>query len=161
MEHTIQALQETAAFAGISDDSLRFLLARATLVERGPGEPFFEEHDFGDAFYLLERGRVELFKTREGVRREVGTMGEGECFGEMALLSITDRSASVVAAEPCVAVRLTNKALHELYNVDVGQFAMVVMNLGREVCRRLRDLNDRLLDQALAAAAVKAPVNTD
>ncbi len=150
MEHTIQALQGTAAFAGVSEAALAFLLERAAVVERRAGELFFAERDFGDAFYLLERGRVDIYKTREGVRRDIGSLGEGECFGEMALLSATDRSATVVAATDCVALELSNRALRRLYRRDTAQFAMIMMNLGREVVRRLRELNDRLLDQAIA-----------
>ncbi|TNF26726.1 MAG: cyclic nucleotide-binding domain-containing protein [Deltaproteobacteria bacterium] len=152
MQRTIQALQGTAAFAGITDDALAFLLERSKTIQVPRGHVFFREHDYGDTLFLLVEGEVEIFKTRDGIRRDVGELGEGECFGEMALLSVTDRSATVMATAPCVCIELSNRALLALYERDVGQFAMIVMNLGREVCRRLRDLNEVLLSQEVARA---------
>jgi len=152
MQQTIAALQGTAAFAGVTDEALAFLLERSRTISVPRGHVFFREHDHGDTLYLLEEGEVEIFKTRDGIRRDVGVLGEGECFGEMALLSVTDRSATVMAKEPCVCLELSNRALFALYEHDLGQFAMIVMNLGREVCRRLRDLNEVLLSQAVARA---------
>lgn len=152
MKQTIEALQGTAAFAGVTDDALKFLLERSRVITVPRGHVFFREHDHGDTLYLLEEGAVEIFKTRDGIRRDVGDLSEGDCFGEMALLSVTDRSATVMATEPSVCLELSNGALFALYERDVGQFALIVMNLGREVCRRLRDLNEVLLSQAVAQA---------
>ncbi|MCA9513819.1 MAG: cyclic nucleotide-binding domain-containing protein [Myxococcales bacterium] len=151
MEHTLEALQRTATFAGISRDALGFLLEKSRMLTVPAGHVFFTEHDHGDTFYLIEEGRVGIHKTKGGVRREVGELGAGECFGEMALLSVSDRSGTVTALEPCVCLELSNRSLLELYRVDAGQFAMIMMNLGREVCRRLRDLNDRLLSDLVVA----------
>ena len=156
MQETIEALQGTAAFAGVTEDALTFLLERSRAVTSPRGHVFFREHDHGDTLYLIEEGSVEIFKTRDGIRRDVGVLGEGDCFGEMALLSVTDRSATVMAREPCVCLELSNRALLALYVHDVGQFALIVMNLGREVCRRLRDLNDVLLSQEVARAYAAA-----
>jgi len=156
MQRTIEALQSTAAFAGISDAALAFLLERARVVEVPAGHIFFDERDHGETFFLITEGRVEIFKTRGDVRREVGELGEGDCFGEMALLAVTTRTASVLALTRCVCLELSNRALFELYSWDVGQFALIVMNLGREVARRLRDLNERLMSQAVALAALTA-----
>lgn len=161
VQQSIQALQSTAAFAGVTDASLAFLLERSRTVTVPAGHLFFREHERGDTFYLIEEGSVGIFKTRGDVRRDLGELGEGDCFGEMALLSVTTRSATVVALEPCVCLELSNRALLELYREDVGQFALVVMNLGREVCRRLRDLNERLLNQACEQAARRAAEQTD
>lgn len=159
MEHTLEAIQRTATFAGISCGTLTFLLARSRMVEVPAGHVFFAEHDLGDTFYLIEEGRVGIHKTRGGVRRDVGELGVGECFGEMALLSVSDRSGTVTALEPCLCLELSNRALLELYRVDAGEFAMIMMNLGREVCRRLRDLNDRLLDDLVAARCAFDPAS--
>lgn len=147
MQRTIDALQGTAAFAGISDEALTFLLDRARTIHVPEGHVFFREGEHGDTFFLITEGRVEIYKQRGDVRREVGVLGEGDCFGEMALLAVATRSANVVATAPCVCLELSNRALFELYSTDVGQFALIVMNLGREVARRLRDLNERLLSQ--------------
>ena len=62
----------------------------------------------------------------------------------MALLDLFPRSASVLAVMPCTALHLTSDNFYELYKHDLEQFALVQMNLGREVTRRLRAADERL-----------------
>jgi len=54
----------------------------------------------------------------------------------------------VRADADCVAIELSPDDLLRLYEHDVEQFALVQMNIGREVCRRLR-VTDELLFQAM------------
>ncbi|MEJ2424432.1 MAG: cyclic nucleotide-binding domain-containing protein, partial [Candidatus Thiodiazotropha sp.] len=69
---------------------------------------------------------------------------KGDCFGEMALMDCKPRSAAVRAREFCRAIRIEAGLLAKLYGVDAEQYLLIYMNLGREVCRRLRDADHRL-----------------
>jgi len=71
-------------------------------------------------------------------------LGVGDCFGEMALLDLFPRSASVRAVEDCRAMALKPDHLYRLYEHDPGQFAMVQMNIAREMSRRLREADEQL-----------------
>jgi CRP-like cAMP-binding protein len=62
----------------------------------------------------------------------------------MAVMDHSPRSASVRAIEDCIAIRISAANLYEVYGQDPKQFAMIQMNMGREVCRRLREADDRL-----------------
>src|SRR5581483_10863017 len=62
-----------------------------------PGEMVFEEGDEGVCLYVVRTGELEV--VREGAR--LATLGPGEYFGEMALLSNRARSACVRATKPC------------------------------------------------------------
>ena len=59
-------------------------------------------------------------------------------------MDITPRSASVCAVEDCTAIRLSAANLYQVYAQDLKQFALIQMNMGREVCRRLREADNRL-----------------
>ena len=71
-------------------------------------------------------------------------MGAGDCFGEMALIDLFPRSASALAVERCEALAITPSVLHQIYQHDLEQFTMLQMNLGRELSRRLRRIDDLL-----------------
>jgi CRP-like cAMP-binding protein len=58
-------------------------------------------------------------------------------------MDLFPRSASVLAVEPCTALQLTSDSFYQLYGEDLGQFALIQMNLGREVSRRLRAADER------------------
>ena len=71
-------------------------------------------------------------------------MGPGEFFGEMTLIDIMKRSATVVIEKPTVLLSLGNRELYQLYNEDVAGYVMVLQNLCRELSRRLRTTNQKL-----------------
>jgi CRP-like cAMP-binding protein len=64
----------------------------------------------------------------------------------MAVMDHCPRSASVHAVEDCTAIRISSANLYQVYAQDLKQFALIQMNMGREVCRRLRDADSRLFN---------------
>jgi CRP-like cAMP-binding protein len=107
---------------------------------------FFREGDQADSMFVLEAGKVAVLKSWRGEERLLCTFGQGDCFGEMAVMDLLPRSASVRAVEDCTAIRISAGNLYQVYAKDLKQFALIQMNMGREVCRRLRDLDNRLFD---------------
>ena len=61
------------------------------------GEFFFRESDPADCMYVLESGHVAVFKEWAGRELLLRHLDPGDCFGEMALLDLFPRSASVRA----------------------------------------------------------------
>ncbi len=126
-------------FGGVRDDIVRFIVDRAPAVEVSAGELFFREGDPADAMFVLETGRAAIVMGAD--ERVLRTIGAGDCFGEMSLIDFAPRSASVRAIGDCRALRITSGCLHDVYQADVEQFAIIEMNMGREVSRRLRELH--------------------
>ena len=143
----IEMLQRMPIFGAIRDDALEFLLAQAHVVNVAPGAWFFREGDQASSMFVLESGRVVVIKTWQGRDLVLHGMQAGDCFGEMALMDLCPRSASVRAKTDCVAIELTSSDLLRLFESDAEQFALIQMNIGREVCRRLR-ATDELLFRA-------------
>jgi CRP-like cAMP-binding protein len=139
-----ELLRGTAFFGGLSDDALERVVSLAKPVEVAEGEYFFREGERGASAFLLEEGRVVVLKrfqdTDHVLREQVG----GDCFGEVALFDFGPRSASVRALAPCRALEISARALRELSTSHLQDFALLYMNLGREVSRRLRKADDRL-----------------
>jgi CRP-like cAMP-binding protein len=75
-------------------------------------------------------------------------LGPGEFFGEMTLIDIQKRSASVVVEKPALLYSLGNRDLYTLYQEDVAGYVMILQNLCRELSRRLRATNKKLQDLA-------------
>jgi CRP/FNR family cyclic AMP-dependent transcriptional regulator len=55
---------------------------------------------------------------------------DGDCFGEMAVMDLLPRSASVRAVEDCTAIRLSAANLYQVYAYDLEQFALIQMEMG-------------------------------
>ena len=140
----IELLQQMPIFGAISDDALQFLLAQAREVSVRAGEHFFRENDQANSMFVIETGNVSVTRRWQGREFVLHGMGPGDCFGEMALMDMSSRSASVRAETDCVAIELTTGDLLSLYEHDLKQFTLIQMNIGREVCRRLRATDDLL-----------------
>jgi CRP-like cAMP-binding protein len=148
----VELLQRMPVFGGLRESSLRLLLERALPVQRRPGETFFREGDAATAMYVLQSGRAAVTKGWQGGEFLLHELDGGDCFGEMALMDLQPRSASVRALQPCVAIEFGTHDMLHLFEADVEQFALMQMNLGRELCRRLRAADDRLFRAAMGEA---------
>ncbi|NCF30145.1 MAG: cyclic nucleotide-binding domain-containing protein [Gammaproteobacteria bacterium] len=141
---SLELLQTMPIFGAISDESLKFLLERAKEVQVAKDDYFFRENDQGSSMFVLEEGRVAVLKSWVGQTQGLAFLNRGDCFGEMALIEMGARSASVQATEDCTAIEVSIDILHELYQHDLEQFTIIQMNMSREVCRRLRKADDLL-----------------
>jgi CRP-like cAMP-binding protein len=143
-EARIQLLQRMPIFGGIRADILQFLLGLCPVELVPTNEFFFREGDQADSMFVLEVGKAAVLKSWGGSDYLLRTLKEGDCFGEMAVMDLCPRSASIRAVENCSAIRISAANLYQVYAQDLKQFALIQMNMGREVCRRLRESDNRL-----------------
>ena len=139
-----QLLQRIAIFGALSEATLEFILQKAVEVSCAADDPVFREGDPAEAIYIIESGKVAILKKWEDRQYLLGYLETGDCFGEMALMDMHPRSASVIAVEETLVFKISSAALLELYSHDLEQFALLQMNLGREVSRRLRESDERM-----------------
>src|SRR5262245_65856703 len=97
----IDLLQRMPVFGGVRADILQFLLGVCPVVSVPARQYFFREHDQADSMFVLEAGEVAVLKSWRGQEYLLGTLKEGDCFGEMAVMDLRPRSASVRAIEDC------------------------------------------------------------
>jgi CRP/FNR family transcriptional regulator, cyclic AMP receptor protein len=153
----IALLQAMPIFGALRDDALDLLLDAAPTVERDAGAFYFREGDGAQCMYVIEQGAVEVRKRWAGRDQTLHRLHAGDCFGEMALMDFFPRSASVCALEPCRAIEITPAALQRLAERDLEQFALLQMNMGREVSRRLRATDELLFRLQRGDAAASPP----
>ena len=143
---SIKLLQDMPLFGGMSARALESLVAESTRVKLLKGQSFFHEGDAAQSMFVVEQGRVSVCKQWKGREIVLRELKRGDCFGEMALIDYTPRSATVRAGEACVAIEITADALLGLYKSDLEQFTIIQMNIAREISRRLRDLEQRMFE---------------
>src|SRR5258706_1994396 len=117
----IELFQRMPIFGAIHDDALVFLIERSQSVSAKEGEFFFREGDIAGGMFVLEKGSVAISKAWDGRELTLRHLGAGDCFGEMALMDLQPRSASVRAIEDCVALELRPEDLHQLFERDREQ----------------------------------------
>lgn len=153
MTDRIELMKKTPVFSALREDSVKFLLDFARTVQVPAGGYFFRENDQASSMYILQSGSAVVLKSWKGHDMELRTLRPGECFGEMALMDMFPRSASVLAQQDSTAIELSPRGLVRLYGRDVEQYTLVQISLGREVCRRLRDADEKLFRAGMGEAA--------
>lgn len=153
----VAAMARLSLFGALKPETISFLLARCEAVSVSAGDSFFVQGESGDALFVLRSGRVAVVRALHGESLVLAEFGPGACFGEMALVGISPRSATVQALEPSSALRLPHLSLLELYEHDLEQFTLVQMNLGREVARRLEIADEALFEHARRAGRTTMP----
>jgi CRP/FNR family transcriptional regulator, cyclic AMP receptor protein len=132
-------LVATPFFGGLSDASLALLISM--MIERGfdAGATVVAEEEQGRSMYVVHSGELVVSKLGESGRAiPLARLGPGDFFGEMTLIEMQNRSASVITESPTVLYELTARNLYAFYKADIHAYAMVLQNINRELCRRLR-----------------------
>ena len=152
-QERVELLQSMPVFGGVSKETLEFFIDHASIQSLLPGDYFFHEGDDAVSMFVLERGKVAVSKLWNDEDHLLKHLGQGDCFGEMALLDLYPRSASVMAVEPCDAIELGHADLLKLYQHDLEQFTIIQMNISREISRRLRSADRQLLECKLCPSS--------
>lgn len=82
-------------------------------LQYGPGQIIFKQGDPADAMYIVKQGSVEVMQG-DSPPKIIAYLTAGECFGEMALIHETPRTATLRVPESATVVRLPKAALKEL-----------------------------------------------
>ncbi|MFO0755948.1 MAG: cyclic nucleotide-binding domain-containing protein [Byssovorax sp.] len=143
----LERLREIGLFGGLSDEVLETFVAALPVIEVGPGQNIFKEGDAGRELFVLLDGEVEILRcSKRGHETRMAILGPGDWFGEMSVLDVLPRSATTRAVAPTRLIRFTAHDLDTLYRRDIRSYALVVLNISREISRRLRVADGLLAD---------------
>jgi CRP-like cAMP-binding protein len=138
-EESLARLREIGLFGGLGDDALQTFVAGLPVSELGAGVSIFKEGEAGRELYVILDGEVEVLRrSKRGHETRVAVLGPGDWFGEMSILDVLPRSASTRTLAPARLLRMTAHDLDALYRRDMRSYALLVLNIAREMSRRLR-----------------------
>ncbi|MBN1981226.1 MAG: cyclic nucleotide-binding domain-containing protein [Chitinivibrionales bacterium] len=108
------------------------------------GDIIFSENSQCDGMYIIDHGRVRVFKTVKSGSKpkevELCVLGPKSMFGEMAMIDESRRSASVQALEPTACTIITKK----IFEDQLANIPPWMVNLIKILVSRLRETNEKL-----------------
>ncbi len=107
-------LRDEPLFGCLSDEQLDGIIQKSEPNHFGRGEAVIEEAAEGDSMFVLLRGTAQVSVEKEGVPIRVGVLREGDCFGEMSLLTGEKRTATVRAENDCEVLEISKVIMGEL-----------------------------------------------
>lgn len=124
-------LKSIELFSQIPGEDLAQVAIIATEETRERGEEIFAEGEDGDALYLVVDGKVRVHRED----RVIADLGERECFGEMAILDASPRSATVTSLENCHLMKISREDFQEI----LSEKPEIAMGIIRVLTSRLRN----------------------
>jgi CRP-like cAMP-binding protein len=136
---TIDGLREIGLFGALSDEVLTHLASTLKQFTVIPGDTIFREAEAAHEMFALLDGEVEVVKkSRQGREHRIALLGPSDCFGEMSVIDMMPRSATVRAVAPSRLLRISSEDMDALYRFDLKSYALIVLNIARDLSRRLR-----------------------
>ena len=138
MSTTEEMLARVPMFRDLPKNTIKRLEKLASPRTFKAGQDIVKEGDEGVGFYLITDGKVEV--SRSG--KSLSTLGQGDFFGEMALLDHHRRSATVKALEPtsCLGMLRSDFVAELRANPELAIEMLAAMS------RRLRELDAKISD---------------
>ena len=161
LDERINFLRRVPLFAGLTDDDLRHLAARARDEQLEPNEVLFEEGSHGDKAYVVEQGKLEVTKTSGGRDVLLAVRQPGEVFGELALIEEAPRMATVRARTPARLMAISKDHLDELLERSPAAFRSLLQAIlvyWRNTDALLRQ-NERMVQLGTLTAGVAHELN--
>jgi serine/threonine protein kinase len=145
------ALQRSPLFQSLSQETRNDLAKQVSLSCFSKGTPIIRHGEAGDCMFLIASGHVRVvLPEAHSPEHAVVTLGDGQVFGEMALLTGAPRSADVEAIEDTECIVFPRKAMEELMRHNPELARMLTTILGERLIRsgRLPQVGKyRLLDE--------------
>jgi len=137
LRHAQLAEVLASLFGELDAPALGELQAALSWQHLAAGEVLFRQGDPGDALYIVINGRLSATVADDhGRATPVGEVRRGETVGEVGLLTVSPRSATVTAARDTDVVRLSQTTFEQLH----VQYPRVMIQLSRIIARRTRRL---------------------
>jgi CRP-like cAMP-binding protein len=137
------ALKSIPVLAGIDLPALTLLAEEGIVHDFAPGTWIVQEGEEGHSFFILVEGHVEIVKHADTPRAVMlAVLHQGTFFGEMCVIEPRARMASVHALTPVRAIEIKAATLHHLSKQMPDQYTIILLNLARDLVRRLRDIDE-------------------
>ncbi|MEK7413605.1 MAG: cyclic nucleotide-binding domain-containing protein [Planctomycetota bacterium] len=144
-----EILKRYSLFGGLIDAQLTHLIQYLQVETYDAGAVIVRQGERGDRLWCLIDGQVEVTRSA-GLGSPavcIARLGAGATIGEMELIDMQPRSGTVTALTPCTLYALALRNILALQREDLPAFSLVMMNLARDLSRRLRQMDAAMAER--------------
>jgi signal-transduction protein with cAMP-binding, CBS, and nucleotidyltransferase domain len=126
-------------FQGLSEGELSQLAQVCRMVTFPAGKTICSEGECGSEIFVLAEGKASVLASRTGSRKsKIGSIGQGEIFGEMSIIEDLPRNADLVTDEKSKLVVIDKFELENLMNKNNHLGKIVMKNMAKGLSKKLR-----------------------
>jgi len=146
----VATLRRVSLFAAWSPAEIEEFAAHVRLLPCPAQEVVLWEGDAGDVLYIIAEGSVVVSRRLKGdIETVICRLHAGDFFGELDVIDDQSASANVQTETACVFYTIDRDTLYRELETNPRLYSKFLIALLKEVAKRLRTTNQRLIDAIL------------
>lgn len=155
LHQTLKVLAATPLFQKLDETMLRSLISELEPVFLPGGQRLIQQGDVADALYVILNGRLRVVVQLEDEQETaVAEIGQGECVGEMAVLTEETRSASIDAIRDSNLVKLSKEGFNRFKAHNPQIVELIIQLLVQRIRNQNQQSNTRKANTGISVALV-------
>jgi CRP-like cAMP-binding protein len=144
-EYGVDHFKNISTFGALQEDVLCLLIESGEVLQCDADDVLFDIGLPSDCFYVLLTCSASLFKYNDGCYSFIRNYQQGEPIGFVGMIALVDRNARVVINEDGYVLKISNELFHSLYRSNPENFALLLMNLSRDMARGLIQVDNAIV----------------
>ena len=155
-------LSKVNIFSSLSWSEIKLIESAVHIRNYAPGEAIFKQGDPGSGMYIIIDGKVGIFLDIPGQEpKQLSQLGDGDFFGEIALLDASPRTAGATALENSTIIGFYRPDLMEILKTRPALGAKILLALSEVLAVRLRSTNTQLVKASNKLEELQASSNDE
>lgn len=138
-------IKNVTIFSGFSDSQVKRIFKSCSVLAAKVGEIILQEATPATEIFIILSGKVTIVLGLNEDPIVLTEFGSGNCIGEASVIGIQDHSASAVVTEDASLLVLSRQVLMKIFETDKALFSLLILNIAREIARRLHRTDEILL----------------
>ncbi|MDR0306737.1 MAG: cyclic nucleotide-binding domain-containing protein [Chitinispirillales bacterium] len=138
-------LRNVTIFSGLTEHEINAISNNCDIMDASVGDVLLEEGKAATEIFVILQGRINLLLNIHDNPLEIFEFGPGYCIGEASVIGIQNHSASAVVMQEASLLILSRKVLMDIFESDSRLFSLLILNIAREIARRLHHTDEILL----------------
>jgi CRP-like cAMP-binding protein len=148
----LEELKKYEVFQGLMTQEMKIIHEVSHLISCTVGESILTQSDLSMDLFIVVKGRLSVHmgysSLKEKRLQKIAELKSGDIFGEIGFLEGQRRSASIIAMEPGLVLKLDGLKLHEIFELNQHMGYVMMRNIALVLSRRLVDINYQLRNQS-------------
>jgi CRP/FNR family transcriptional regulator, cyclic AMP receptor protein len=141
----LSVLRQVTIFVGLKEEGLVRIARDGSVASFSQGDILITEGTPATDILIVLEGKVKIVLDLAHEPLELFEFGPGNCLGETSVIGILDHSASVIAMEDTRVLVFSRSLLMDILHDDTEFFSLLILNIARELARRLHRTDEILL----------------
>lgn len=145
IDKVIKLLSKISIFGGFNDEELYKIFNILQKVTYLDEEFIFKQGESPTHVYIILEGKIRLIKDINYRSYQLFEFGVGNCIGEESVIGVQPHTLSAMAVGNVELAVIPKKSLLDLYNTDIKLFSLLILNIARDLSRRLKQTDNIFL----------------